>query len=144
MNRMITDYYFDSPYDCDYREKRPSKLSDGSTRHSYWHNNKDAKIQWFLHYSDPQSRTLFTVFGEPKKELFYNYDDRLFGERWEQGCELAKARYEPGTPNYYQFALNHFHETDTVDLQHILLGCNSSSGYSYLVFGYTYDSSNGK
>lgn len=136
--KLATNYYFDSPYGFE-REERSRKFSDGSTRHSTWHNRKDCKIQWFLHYSDPQSRTLFTVFGEPSKELFYNYEDRLFGERWNNGLDLAKEHgLEPGTPAYYEFALNHFHETEDVNLQHILLGCNSSSGYSYLVFGYTY------
>jgi hypothetical protein len=34
--------------------------------------------------------------------------------------------------------LNHFHDTDKVDLQHVMLGLNRSNGHSYLIFGYTY------
>ena len=99
---------------------------------------KDAVFKTFLHYSDPTARQERTVFGSPHQGLFYNYDDRLFSTKWTEGQRLAKEQAKPSTARYYEIALNHFHDTDTVNLQHVILGCNQSNGYSYLIFGYTY------
>ncbi len=102
--------------------------------------DKEAVFGTFLHYSDPTARKERTVFGAASDELFYNYDDRLLGEKkWTAGLKIATAQAVPATARFYEIALNHFHDTDTVDLKHIILGCNMSNGCSYLVFGYTYD-----
>jgi hypothetical protein len=96
-----------------------------------------------MHYSDPeaQEREPITVFGAAKKGLFYNYSDRLLGKEWNEGWDLAKkAGLKLKTARFFEAVLNHFHGTTDVNLQHILLGVNLSSGYDYLVFGYTYTS----
>lgn len=104
--------------------------------------NKDATIKTFLHYSDPNADKQLTVFGHARKDLFYNYDDRLVGNKWYEGLEIAIKetgikRSSQHTARFFEIALSYFHNTP-VDLQHIILGCNQSNGYSYLVFGYTY------
>ncbi len=101
-------------------------------------HNKDRKFCTFLSYSDPTAREERTVFGAAKPGLFYNYDDRLFSEEWFRGLEIASEQADRDTARYFEIALNHFHGTDTVDLQHVVLGCNMSNGNSYLIFGYTY------
>ena len=107
--------------------------------------DKKAKIRTFMHYSDPEARgDPVTVFGAAKKGLFYNYDDRLYGDKWREGCKLASERAKPDTAEWFEHALNHFHESEDVNLQHVLLGVNRSNGYHYLVFGYTYTSKTGK
>ena len=100
--------------------------------------DKAKPFKTFLHYSDADARRERTVFGEKKPGLFYNYDDRLFGEKWNEGLKLASKKSEKSTARYYEIALNHFHDSTDVNLQHVILGCNMSSGHSYLVFGYTY------
>lgn len=101
--------------------------------------DKNEPFRTFMHYTDVQAgKDAITVFGEKKHGLFYNYDDRLFGTAWNAGLELAATQATPKTARYYEIALNHFHQVDDVNLQHVMLGCNRSSGYSYLIFGYTY------
>ena len=100
--------------------------------------NKRQKFQTDLHYSDPTANKERTVFGEPKGGLFYNYSDRLFGERWQQGWDQAMKQSTPQTAEFFEIVLNCFHQTNTVNLRHVVLGCNRSNGYSYLIFGYTY------
>lgn len=100
--------------------------------------DKNARIRTFLHYSDPDANKELTVFGRQRPGLFYNYDDRLIGDEWTEGCRLAAEQAKPQTAKFYEIALNHFHQTTNVDIEHIILGCNRSNGYSYLVFGYTY------
>jgi hypothetical protein len=99
--------------------------------------NKNITFRTFLHYNDPQALEELTVFGEEKDGLFYNYDDRLYGKKWNEGLTLAEKQAAKGSARFYEIALNHFHDTNDVDLQHVILGCNRSSGFSYLVFGYT-------
>lgn len=102
-------------------------------------HNKDAVIQTYLNYNDADTSER-DVFGSAKKGLFYNYSDRLYGELWKEGVDLAvKEGIKGNTARFYERILNHFHQTVTVDLQHIILGVNLSTGYSYLVFGYTYE-----
>lgn len=100
--------------------------------------NKDKVFKTFLHYSDPSARKERTVFGAAREGLHYNYDDRLIGNAWTEGLKKAKEQAKPSTACYYEIALNHVHDTDTVDLVHVILGCNMSNGFSYLIFGYTY------
>ena len=102
--------------------------------------DKTVAFRTFMHYSDPDASREVTVFGEKRPELFYNYDDRLTGDQWSEGLAMADAQAAPNTARYYEIALNHFHQTTDVDLQHVILGCNRMSGFSYLIFGYTYTS----
>jgi hypothetical protein len=127
------DFYIDDIANgCPVRKHRRPSLDSNIT-------DKDATIQTFLHYSDHTANQERTVFGRKRPGLFYNYDDRLYGEKWNEGCDLAVAAgIKPKTARFYEAVLNHFHDTDTVSLQHVILGCNRSNGYSYLVFGYTY------
>lgn len=106
--------------------------------------DKNEEFQTFLHYSDPSANEERTVFGSPKRNLFYNYSDRLSGERWETGWKLAMKQAKPKTAKFYELVLKHFHDSDDLDLQHVILGCNMSNGYSYLIFGYIYKSKSGK
>lgn len=102
---------------------------------------KNVKLRTFMHYTDPDAdKPDITVFGQKKKGLFYNYDDRLYGEKWNEGCKIAAATegVVGESARFYEIVLNHYHGVDDVDLQHVLLGVNRSNGYSYLVFGYTY------
>jgi hypothetical protein len=103
--------------------------------------DKATRFRTDMHYSDPDANREVTVFGEPLPGLFYNYSDRLYCTKWVKGCELAEKQAEPGTARYYEIALNYFHDSSDVDLQHVTLGCNRMSGFSYLIFGYTYTSS---
>ena len=98
--------------------------------------SKTAKIRTSLHYTEPDAREERSVFGQKSKDLFYNYDDRLWGDKWNEGLKIAKAKSSPATAEFYEIALRHFHDNPNLDLQHIVLGCNMSNGYSYLVFGY--------
>lgn len=112
--------------------------------------DKNIKLRTDLHYSDPEARKLLNVFGEEKRGLFYNYSDRIEGwdsKKWRKGLELAKegsrevdskSQYQVGSARYFEVALNHFHDVEDVNMGHIILGCNISTGYSYLVFGYRY------
>lgn len=102
--------------------------------------DKDAKIRTFMHYSEPEAllREPVTVFGRPKKGLFYNYSDRLFSNEWTAGCKLADESCARNTARWFEVALKRFHNAKELDLQHVLLGVNRSNGYHYLVFGYTY------
>ncbi len=126
---------------------------------SDWHNDsgkcsyyrpaitdKDQVIRTFMHYSDSEARgEPITVFGERKKPaLFYNYSDRLIGDKWTEGCKIANKTpgVKQNTARWFETVLNTFHSTKTVNLQHIMLGVNCSNGYHYLVFGYTYDYKN--
>ena len=106
--------------------------------------DKDQPFETNLHYSDPTANQERTVFGAPKKGLFYNYSDRLYGKKWDEGWKLAKEQAALQTIHFFEIALNHFHDSDNVDLQHVILGCNRSTGYSYLIFGYTYTSKSNK
>jgi len=105
-------------------------------------HDKDTEFRVFMHYSDPDADgEPITVFGAPKKGLFYNYSDRLFGKEWNEGWDMAvKAGIKPKTARFFEAVLNHFHGSTDVNLQHVLLGVNRSNGYHYLVFGYTYTS----
>lgn len=79
------------------------------------------------------------MFGVEKKGLFYNYSDRLVGDKWDEGWKKAKeSGATEKTARFFEIVLNHFHDTEDVDLQHVVLGCNMSNGYCYLIFGYTY------
>lgn len=93
-----------------------------------------------MHYTDPDAgKKDVTVFGSKQKGLFYNYSDRLFGEKWLEGERQANAsEHAPNTAHWFEVVLKHFHGAEHVDLQHVMLGCNRSTGYHYLVFGYTY------
>lgn len=106
--------------------------------------DKDVQIDTFLHYSDPDARKERTVFGAAKKGLFYNYSDRLYGQQWDDAWEKAKKKAKLKTARIFELALKYFHDSDDLDLQHIILGCNMSNGYSYLIFGYTYTSKSGQ
>ena len=102
--------------------------------------DKDARIETHLHYSDPTAHKERDVFGKAKKGLFYNYSDRLYGKEWSEGWEKALREAQPNTARFFEIVLKHFHDSEDLDLQHIILGCNMSNGYDYLVFGYTYTS----
>jgi len=84
-----------------------------------------------------------TVFGKASAALFYNYSDRLVGlEKYREGCKFAEAQgLDRNTARYYEVVLSFFHNSPC-DLQHIVLGCNRSNGFDYLIFGYTYEDKN--
>jgi len=102
--------------------------------------DKNQPFKTDLHYSDPTAGQERTVFGVAKQGLFYNYSDRLCGDEWNKGWEAASKEATPRTARFFEIVLNHFHDSKDVNLQHVILGCNRSTGYSYLVFGYTYTS----
>ena len=115
-------------YECEYQERACT--------------DKDTPFRTFMHYSDPEAEgDPITVFGSPKKGLFYNYSDRLFGKEWEESWEKARAaNLTPSTARFFEAVLNNYHDSTNVNLQHVLLGVNRSTGYHYIVFGYTYKS----
>jgi hypothetical protein len=134
--------------------KRKFKADDGNYIDEY-HNgylydcqrrwitfDKDTPFKTFLHYNEPDADKERDVFGSAKPGLFYNYSDRLYGDDWREGEKLATKTAQPNTARYYEICLNRFHHTDDVDLQHVILGCNRSTGYCYLIFGYTYTEKN--
>ena len=101
--------------------------------------DKNTPIQHFLHYTDDTFPIERTVFGREKDGLFYNYSDRLGGDGWNKGVKLAQEKQlEPHSAAFYEECLKAFHEADSLDLQHVILGGNNSNGYSYLIFGYRY------
>lgn len=111
--------------------------------------NKDAHIKTFLHYSDADAHKERTVFGEKKPGLHYNYSDRLSQwnyDGWRKACEQASNTegVKENTARWFETALRIYHDSDDLDLQHIILGCNMSNGYHYHVYGYTYTSKSGK
>ena len=104
--------------------------------------DKNLPFQCHMHYTDPDAdlREPITVFGRPRKGLFYNYSDRIcYGNQWRLGeyyAELCGA--EVHTARWFEICLNTFHGSQDVDLQHVMLGVNRGTCYDYLVFGYTY------
>lgn len=98
--------------------------------------NKDVPIRTFLHYSDRDRNKEISVFGETRDGLFYNYDDRLPYEKWHDGLKLAKEVAVLNSARYFEIALAHVHGKPC-NLEHVILGCNRSNGFSYLIFGYT-------
>lgn len=105
--------------------------------------NKKVRIRTHMQWNGPDADQVLTVFGQKKEGLHYNYEDRLWQwdyDRWHEGKRKAKeAGHDPQTAAFFETVLNYYHDTDTVDVQHILLGCNRSNGFPYLVFGYTYE-----
>lgn len=111
------------------------------TKHlsQYSVQDKNTPFQTFLHYTDDTFPIERTVFGREKGGLFYNYSDRLGGDGWNKGAKLAHEKgLEPHSAAFYEECLKAFHEADSVDLQHVVLGGNNSNGCSYLIFGYRY------
>lgn len=102
--------------------------------------NKDVKLQDFLHYSDANIKER-DVFGRKAAGLTYNYDDRLWGDKWEEGWKIASEMKNVvfKSARFFEIVLNHFHDVKNVNLQHVILGVNRSNGYSYLIFGYIYN-----
>ena len=102
---------------------------------------KQIPFQVDLHYAAPDAHKKRTVFGKPSEDLFYNYSDRLPHDQYTEGAKKAiEQGISPDTAAYFEAILSHIHKTLTVDLRHVVLGCNMSNGYSYLIFGYTYES----
>ena len=99
--------------------------------------DKEVPIRTFLHYSDRDRNREICVFGEARDGLFYNYDDRLPHPKWQEGLNVATTQAVKNSARYFEIALSHIHDK-SCNVEHILLGCNKSSGFSYLVFGYTY------
>jgi len=123
---MNVETFFNREFQCDYRNPVVT--------------DKSKPFRTFLHYTDPDARKEIDVFGKKKPGLFYNYSDRLFGNKWNEGVALAAEQAEKDSARFFEIILNHFHGSTDVDLQHVILGCNVSTGYSYLIFGYTYTS----
>ncbi len=102
--------------------------------------NKLSPFNTFLHYSDSDTkeRTVFGVDGGRfgHTHLGYTYSDRLCCNEWSDGLEAA---IEQGIPRdcarYFEIGLERVLGYP-VDLQHVILGVNRNSGYSYLVFGF--------
>lgn len=105
--------------------------------------DKEIPLRTFLHYLDPDADKKIDVFGCKKPGLFYNYDDRLYGDKWDEGRKIAAKSAKLNSARYFEITLNHFHGVDSVDIGHIVLGCNRSNGFSYLIFGYTYNQPEG-
>lgn len=102
--------------------------------------DKTQEIRTFMHYTDPDVGKQTTVFGQAKPGLFYNYSDRLFGDKWTEGVKIAvKKGKKYKTAEFFEEVLKHFHDATFLDLQHIVLDVNRSNGYHYLVFGYNYE-----
>lgn len=109
--------------------------------------DKNIPLKTFVHYSDPTSKKEQTVFGKARKGLFYNYDDRIWQQnytKWHDGLKLAATKAPEKSAKFYEIALAYFHDVEEVNLEHVILGCNQSNGYSYLVFGYTYEKKENK
>lgn len=103
--------------------------------------DKNIVLNTFLHYSDPESNKEHTIFGQESSGLFYNYEDRIQGwdcSKWLKGFELAKDQAPVRSARFYEIALSYFHDSPC-DLKHVVKGCNRSSGFYYLIFGYTYE-----
>lgn len=103
--------------------------------------DKTVPMRAFMHYTDPEAneRNPITVFGKAKKSLSYNYSDRLFGNEWIFAWdESLNKGLKKNSALFFEYILKKFHNVESVDLQHVLLGVNRSSGHSYMVFGYTY------
>ncbi len=104
--------------------------------------NKFKPFNTFLHYSEHDTRER-TVFGLPAsryghKHLEYTYSDRLYMEEWGEGLEAAIEQKVPrNCARYFEIGLEHVLEGKDIDLQHVILGVNTSTGFSYLIFGYT-------
>lgn len=116
-----------------------------------WTTSKDCHINDDPHYTDvrfhnPDPNSLGyverTIFGRPRKnrrELTYNYSDRL--QQWnydahKRAWEAALKKAERKTAAFYEVYLSEYHEKNII-LEHIIGGINQASAYSYLVFGFT-------
>jgi len=98
----------------------------------------DRVLDAHTHYTSPDARHARTIFGGHADDLEYNYSDRL--RQWDH--EKSDAAFEhaatvatPKTARFYQAMLAYYHG-QPVELRHIMAGCNLSTGFDYLVFGY--------
>ena len=100
--------------------------------------NKHENICTYISYREPESRQRgVTVFGDQSENLFYNYSDRLDYEKWK--AARAQALNEIGNRDcaaFFELALKLYHDVKSIDLQHIVAGCNLSNGFPWLCFGY--------
>lgn len=117
-----------------------------------WVTDNTALIHTDAHYSDhrfqgqddkgrPWGHRERTVFGETSAGLSYDYSDRI--QQWDYDKATAawkdavkKHGVKPRTAQLYETYLSIFFGAP-VTLKHIIAGVNHSSGYPYLVFGYS-------
>jgi hypothetical protein len=105
--------------------------------------DEDAVLNIHTSWDSEQAKKERTIFGNKEEGLFYNYSDRLY--EWDykkttSAYEYAALVAKPKTAKFYSAMLSYFHDGAEVSLRHIIAGCNRSNGYSYLVFGYKYES----
>jgi hypothetical protein len=92
------------------------------------------------HYTNPlfDKGQTHTVFGKESKELHYVYNDRIQGSVWDYCWNRATNEgMEEVTASKIEKALSYFYDDDTLDIQHIQVGVNRATGFSYHVYGFT-------
>jgi hypothetical protein len=95
-------------------------------------------IKDFLHYSEvpPGTSGERTIYGQKEDGLFYDYDDRLW--QWDSKAHdkaVKENTQELHTSEWYEEYLTLYYGKK-IELRHILIGVNVSSGFCYKVFGY--------
>jgi hypothetical protein len=101
------------------------------------------------HYTDSRWKTPRTVFLRsgytlsPRggidwvREAGYDYSDRLVGTKFDDAWEAAKAAGKPlKTAAFFEHFLRVAFDDPKLKLVHVLAGINSSTLYSYRIFGY--------
>jgi hypothetical protein len=99
-------------------------------------------INDFLHYRSVPAGTSGerTIYGDKEDDLFYAYDDRLYQWDYEKAKSsreevLRDKKIKPHTCAFYEKWLSLYY-SKPIDLRHILIGVNVSSGFQYMVFGF--------
>lgn len=103
--------------------------------------DKDAPLQnTNPHYTDDRFKHPQTIFGAERKGIHYDYSDRLYEWDYTKAREAEKIASKSGAApkscKWYEAYLSAYHGKEAT-IYHILAGWNLSSGYSYMVFGYT-------
>lgn len=105
-------------------------------------HNKQARLQVQFSSSDPRVDEDQTVFGDyptspyGHEGLSYVYSDRLEFHRASKARDAANESDAPERScAWYEVFLSHYFEKK-VEIEHIMVGRNKSTGFSYQIFGY--------
>ncbi len=124
---------YDSPYNCSFDNQM-----DFKRRGPYCSQNKKEPLQLNVHYSNHwyENGATHSLFGKAGK-YEYVYSDRLYGQFYsycyQRAVQLDKC--VAGSAEAYEKALSHYYGAP-IEIKNIQAGVNSSSGYSYAVYGF--------
>ncbi len=140
------DSYEDSVYDLNYKElyskswlRFPGEMKKTFDSGVLGTRNKNERLHDNPHYTEEEFKHPQTIFGSKSQCLHYVYSDRIWQADYKKSQQAAAKANASGadlhTCRWYEVYLSEFFGKKIV-IDHIMAGCNLSSGISYLVFGY--------